>query len=44
MGARRLFKQVLEARRRLVGVKHPHTTVTAWNLFCLLQAVRWGAG
>jgi hypothetical protein len=37
-GARRLQEQVLAKSRELMGERHPHTTVSAWNLFnTLLQ-------
>ena len=32
MPARALLERVLEARRRVLGGKHPDTTVAAWNL------------
>ncbi len=38
-GARKIYEQVLEIKRRVLGAEHPTTSITAWNLFITLHEV-----
>lgn len=40
VGARLYAQQVLDTSRRVLGERHPDTTIAAWNLFCMLDAVQ----
>jgi hypothetical protein len=35
-GARKIQEQVLEITRSVLGEKHPHTSISAWNLYNIL--------
>jgi tetratricopeptide (TPR) repeat protein len=39
MGARKLYEEVLEIRERVLGVEHPETSTSAWNLLLTVRAL-----
>ena len=36
-GARKLEEETLNISRRVLGPEHPHTSISAWNLFRTLR-------